>query len=70
MLFAKALLSLALLRGAFAYLDPGSTSFIFQILIAGLMGFLLVLRIFWTRIAGFFRRSAPPEEEQDQDAEQ
>lgn len=42
---------------AHAYLDPGSGSFIIQILIAALAGSLLTLRVFWSRIIGFFRKS-------------
>jgi hypothetical protein len=56
---------LALPNGtAQAYLDPGSGSFIIQVLIAALAGALLTLRVFWDRIIGFFRKSdAPPAEE-------
>lgn len=45
----------------FAYLDPGSGSFILQILIAGFLGFLLSAKIFWARILAFFSGSKPAE---------
>jgi hypothetical protein len=42
-----------------AYLDPGSGSFIVQVLVASLLAGLLVIRSFWSRITGFFRRQPP-----------
>ena len=35
---------------ASAYLDPGSVSFLFQAVIAGLLGGLLVLKRYWQQI--------------------
>jgi len=44
-----------------AYLDPGSGSFLIQLLIAGLLGAALAVRMSWGRIKGLFRRKdAPP----------
>ncbi len=37
-----------------AYLDPGSGSFILQIVIASLMGFLFLVKIYWKKIRTFF----------------
>ncbi len=37
-----------------AYLDPGTGSYLFQILIAGLIGGLFAVKIFWVRIRLFF----------------
>jgi len=39
----------------FAYLDPGSGSFILQILLATLVGFLFLLKGYWSKIKLFFR---------------
>jgi hypothetical protein len=52
---------------AHAYLDPGSGSFIIQILIASLAGALLSLRIFWSRIIGLLRKPDPPAAEAPED---
>jgi len=38
-----------------AYLDPGSGSYLIQLLIAGLLGGAFVIRAFWGRILTFFR---------------
>jgi membrane associated rhomboid family serine protease len=39
---------------AFGYIDPGTGSYLLQIVIATLMGSLLALKIFWQKIKGFF----------------
>ncbi len=41
-----------------AYLDPGSGSFLLQLLIAGLVGFAFILRGYWNKIKAFFKRSS------------
>lgn len=54
--FEIALLTLGLLifpRSAHAYLDPGTGSYIFQILIAGLLGAAFAVKVFWARIKSF-----------------
>jgi hypothetical protein len=38
------------------YLDPGSGSFIFQMIIATLLGAAFVIKVYWKRIIGFFQR--------------
>jgi hypothetical protein len=53
------LASLLLVREAYAYLDPGTGSYILQILIAGLFGVLFMLKVFWGRIVGFFSKGSP-----------
>jgi hypothetical protein len=46
----------------FAYLDPGTGSYVLQLTLAGLLGAGYTLRRFWTRITSFLGRSsdAPP----------
>ena len=39
-----------------AYLDPGSGSYLLQLLIAGLLGGAFLIRLFWGRIRAFFVR--------------
>ena len=38
------------------YLDPGSGSYLLQLLIAGAMGALLMLRVYWGKVKAFFAR--------------
>jgi hypothetical protein len=44
------------MRSVLAYLDPGSGSFLLQLLLAGILGGLFVVKMSWSRIKGFFRR--------------
>ncbi|MFP3895338.1 MAG: hypothetical protein ACLFV5_00665 [Anaerolineales bacterium] len=46
--------SLLLPRPAHAYLDPGTGSYILQLLIAILFGLGFAIKLFWKEIKGFF----------------
>jgi len=48
------MIALTQTRDAFAYLDPGTGSYIFQLLIAGALGAVFTLKIFWAKIKVFF----------------
>ena len=61
------LASMLLVRKAHAYLDPGTGSYILQILIAGLFGALFMLKVFWGRIVGFFSKGSSESEATVQD---
>jgi len=53
-----------------AYLDPGSGSFIIQLIIAGVVGAGFLLRGYWSKIVKFFRGApteTPDEGEDDLD---
>ncbi|MHC5060962.1 MAG: hypothetical protein ACYTFK_07750 [Planctomycetota bacterium] len=39
-----------------AYIDPGTGSFIVQILLAGLVGASFAVGVFWSKIKSFFSR--------------
>ena len=39
---------------AYCYIDPGTGSFIIQIIIAGIVGILIVIKIFFKRFKDFF----------------
>ena len=39
------------------YLDPGSGSFIIQMLLAGALGIAVAVRIYWKQIVGFFKKN-------------
>ena len=41
---------------ACAYLDPGTGSYLFQMLLAGLVGAAVTVRLFWQHIKLFFSR--------------
>ena len=48
------LLCLVLSRKAYAYIDPGTGSYIFQMMIAFFVGGLFAIKVFWRKIKGFF----------------
>ncbi|HEX9789864.1 MAG TPA: hypothetical protein VGA60_04315 [Kiloniellales bacterium] len=50
-----------------AYLDPGTGSMIVQLLLGGVAGALMIGKLYWQKIKGFFGRPRParPAESQD-----
>ena len=58
-------LSGVLCRPAHAYLDPGSGSYFFQILIASLIGGLYAVKLYWRRIILFFKERVPKNKSAD-----
>ena len=46
----------ALPRPAHAYIDPGSGSYVFQMLIAGFLSFAFAVRHYWDRLRSFITR--------------
>jgi hypothetical protein len=52
-LIVAALLVLLMTGTAHAYIDPGTGSYLLQILIASLLGAAFALKIYWTRIKNF-----------------
>ena len=56
MFFASFILLDIILKPA-AYLDPGSGSFVIQLLFGALVGGLVVLRAYWSRIMARFNKS-------------
>jgi hypothetical protein len=53
-----------------AYLDPGSGSFLLQLLLAGLLGAGLILRSQWNKIKRFFNRKQSIEAPKDEDSDE
>lgn len=60
---------LSLLNSDPAYLDPGSGSMLLQLILAGLIGAGIAIRVFWRRILGIFgiKPKAEPSEENSED---
>jgi hypothetical protein len=51
-----ALISPILLELAYGYLDPGTGSYILQLLIGGLLGGLFAIGLFWRRVVAWVKR--------------
>lgn len=56
---AVAAFGLILPRRSLAYLDPGTGSYMLQMLLALLVGGAFAIKIFWKRIVGVFKRQPP-----------
>ncbi|MHC1783408.1 MAG: hypothetical protein AB9891_11765 [Anaerolineaceae bacterium] len=53
------------------YLDPGSGSFIIQILLAALLGSAFAIKMYWKKLKSFIVKSSPADsEEKDTDLEE
>ncbi len=48
---------------AHAYVDPGSGSVAVQAILAGFLGFLLALKIYWKKLVNLFRKNEKTEKE-------
>lgn len=61
------LLYLAAAKPAYAYLDPGTGSYVFQLLIAGLLGGAFFLRSTYKTIIRKFKKDPEPEKNDEED---
>ncbi len=52
-----------------AYLDPGTGSYIIQVILAFVIGGLYGCKIYWERIKAFFRNSKSKEEDEKEEDE-
>jgi hypothetical protein len=46
-----------------AYLDPGSGSFLIQLIIAGIVGAGFIVKVYWKKLKGLFSRSESKKED-------
>ena len=66
-MLAVALLLLSLPGLAHAYIDPSAGSVLLQLLLGGLAGVLVALRLYWNRLSAFFRRRQVPAPRDERD---
>ena len=57
----------SILKSGDAYLDPGSGSFILQLLIASLVGAAFIIKTYWRRINTFFRQLFNKEQNEEEE---
>lgn len=50
------MLNLIFPQKAFAYINPGTGSLIFQLIIAFALGGLIFLKMYWQKVTHFFKR--------------
>ncbi len=53
---------------AYAYLDPASGSILLQVVLGGLAGGAVILKLFWGRVRGLFGARNTPEPPNDKPA--
>jgi len=57
------LILFGLTDSALAYIDPGSGSMLLQLLLGGIAGAVVVLKLYWRQFINLFRRSSRKESE-------
>ena len=57
-------LTLIFAQQAYAYLDPGTGSYILQLILAALFGSLYAVKLYWNKIWTFFKAFRSKKEEQ------
>jgi len=60
-------LLLALPGQAHAYVDPSAGSLLLQLILGGLAGLMVALRLSWKRLTGLFGRGRAPGPAEDRD---
>ncbi len=53
----------SILKTGDLYLDPGSGSYILQILLAALLGGAFAIKMYWKKLTSFFKKSSPVDAE-------
>jgi hypothetical protein len=57
LMYFTVLFYLLFMKPVYAYIDPGTGSLIIQIVIGGLIGAGVGIKIFWKKIIGFFTKN-------------
>lgn len=55
------------LRNGHAYLDPGTGSFVLQVLVASLLGAVFIIKRYWIKIVSIFRKRSTKSESDPDD---
>jgi hypothetical protein len=55
-------------RSAWAYLDPGTGSYLIQVALAALLGAMVTLRLYWKRVKEWFKGTKPSGKDAQQSA--
>ncbi|MDR4459142.1 MAG: hypothetical protein MRJ67_01235 [Nitrospirales bacterium] len=57
-------------NSAQAYLDPGTGSMVLQLLLGGIAGAVVILKLYWRRFVGLFRGNSREESEHSSSEDQ
>jgi hypothetical protein len=64
-IYLLSIFSFAIVKDAYAYLDPGTGSLIIQGIIAGSLSVALFAKTYWYKLVSFFKKDIPEEEEEE-----
>lgn len=57
------------MRFYFLYLDPGSGSYLLQVIIAAILGGLMFFKNFWIKVKAFFYKPKATEDMEDEEVQ-
>lgn len=63
-LLAVVCLSTVSIDGAYAYIDPGTGSYILQLLIGGSVAAVFLVKMYWQRLLAVFSRNKPKDRDE------
>lgn len=66
-LIFAAIITIALPGLAYAYLDPGTGSYFFQLMLGFLVGAAFTVKLYWQKIISFLTKQPPKTEDDHQD---
>jgi hypothetical protein len=58
---------LVLAPAANAYIDPGTGSYVFQVVVGAMLGVAVAVKVFWRRVWGFLTRRSTKEHTADRE---
>ena len=61
----SAALFFAATQPAQAYVDPGTGAMLLQLLLGGVAGLMVIIKLYWARLKEFFRRKPSPSSDVD-----
>ena len=61
----SAALFFAAAQPAQAYIDPGTGGMLVQLLLGGIAGLMVIIKLYWARLKEFFRRKPSPSSDVD-----
>jgi len=67
LLTIAAYICLVFTTNAYAYLDPGTGSMMLQLLLGGAAGLVLLVKLYWSKLVGFFKFKKSDESKPGQD---
>jgi len=65
LIFSIIMFFLLMTSNAYAYIDPGSGSLILQLILGGVAGLVVIIKLYWDRFLTMFRIRKKTDESED-----